>query len=187
MKFTHVIGGSLATRDSNKSNRAQVLLHTCMVILALHIFQVLTTADAALLQKKLDIPTMNRNVKGCPEKCVCELSYRCESLKIRDCLEDPKDELYEVLHSYPHIESLEISHSHLTMLPYNMLNMTQLIHIDLNTNNLERVPSELLSLTNLKYVSLLRKRIDLLPCDWSKLTQLTVLRLGFNRIKSIRC
>ena len=173
MKFTHVSGFSLATRDNNKSKRAQFLLHTCMIMLALHIFQVLNTTDASLLQINLDISTKVLNLKGCPEKCVCELSYRGDSLRIHDCLEDPKDELYEVLHSYPHIERLEISSSHLTMLPYNMSNMTQLIYVDLNSNNLERVPSELLSLTNLKRVSLFRNKIDWVPCDWSNLTQLT--------------
>ena len=160
MKFTHVIGGSLATQDSNKSNRAQVLLHTCMVMIAFHIFQVLNTTDAALLQRKMDMSTKVRNVKGCPDLCWCELLHGGEGLRIYNCLKDPNDELYEVLHSYPHIESLQIFYSRLTTLPYNMPNMTQLIYIDLNTNNLERVPSELFSLTHLTHVSLPRTRID---------------------------
>ena len=86
MKFTHVIGGSLATQDSNKSNRAQVLLHTCMVMIAFHIFKVLNTTDAALLQRKMDMSTKVRNVKGCPDLCWCELLHGGEGLRIYNCL-----------------------------------------------------------------------------------------------------
>lgn len=86
---------------------------------------------------------------------------------------------------FENLESLEISHSKINILPKGICNLSKLRYINLTQNKFKSFPKELLSIKTLEEINLNENSITDFPYEVSNLPNLKTLSLYGNQIKSL--
>ncbi|MEO8357943.1 MAG: COR domain-containing protein [Chloroflexota bacterium] len=88
----------------------------------------------------------------------------------------------DLLDQLPHLESLDLSHNQLMLLPESLGKLTLLQSLDLSVNNLDELPTWLSKLTQLRTLNLRSNNLTEVP-EWiGNLTQLQSLDLSQNNL-----
>ena len=163
-----------------------IFLYTFDIIQALNTTNLSNPLSAYELSEENE-PHPITSVFKCPKTQECSCEFSNIELHITVCNFNGTVNFSNLFHFYPNITHLEISYSHLSRFPCEVLSLAQLTTLNLSGNRIHSVPCDLTNLSHLRVIDLSSNSIREFPCKLLSLTQLVSLDLSHNVIQSVRC